>query len=66
MLAPGADLLLDCASVTHSPQFPRLPWAAFAVAFLALTGLYWDAIHTPFMNDDFLFLVEARTRPLSA
>lgn len=52
--------------MTHSPQFPRLPWAALAVAFLALTGLYWDAIHTPFLNDDFLFLEEARTRSLSA
>ena len=52
--------------MTDSPQFPRLPWATLAVAFLALTALYWDALHTPFMNDDFLFLEEARTRTLSA
>lgn len=40
--------------------------AAFAAAIgLGLIALYWGALRAPFLNDDYLFLEEARTRPLA-
>jgi hypothetical protein len=34
--------------------------------FAGLTALYWNALNAPFLNDDFLFLEEARTRTLAS
>ena len=43
----------------------RLPWwPALLVALLGLGALYADALRTGFLNDDYLFLEEARSRPL--
>jgi len=45
----------------------RLPlWPALLLAAAGLTLLYGDALRTGFLNDDYLFLEEARTRPLAA
>ncbi len=54
--------LLDCAAVTHPRAIPR--WAAVLVAVAGLGALYAGALGTGFLNDDHLFLEEARTRPL--
>ena len=43
----------------------RLPRAALLLALAGITALYWDAIRTPFLNDDFLFLEQAARRPLA-
>ena len=44
---------------------PRLPWwPAVLLALLGLSALYAGALRTGFLNDDFLFLEQARTRPL--
>jgi hypothetical protein len=61
-VARGRDRLLDCAVVTR----PRtaLWWAAALLALAGLGLLYADALRTGFLNDDYLFLEEARTRPL--
>jgi hypothetical protein len=45
----------------------RIPAWTVPLLFLAgLTALYWTALSAPFLNDDFLFLEEARTRTLAA
>uniref|UniRef100_A0A832MKR1 Tetratricopeptide repeat protein n=1 Tax=Eiseniibacteriota bacterium TaxID=2212470 RepID=A0A832MKR1_UNCEI len=41
------------------------PWAALALAALGLAALYAGPLRTGFLNDDFLFLEEARARPLA-
>src|SRR5438046_772041 len=43
----------------------RLPRAALLLALAGITALYWDAIRTPFLNDDFLFIEQAVRRPLA-
>src|SRR2546428_6343685 len=51
--------------MTRMPS-SRLPLPALLVALAGITALYWDAIRTPFLNDDFMFLEEARSRTLAA
>jgi hypothetical protein len=44
----------------------RIPaWAIAVLAVAGLTALYFGAITAPFLNDDFLFLEEARSRGLA-
>ncbi len=45
---------------------PRKPpwWPAFILAGAALLALYAGALRVGFLNDDYVFLEEARTRPL--
>lgn len=53
--------LIDCAIVTAR----RLPWwPAPVLAALSLLALYAGALRCGFLNDDYLFLEEARTRSL--
>ena len=40
------------------------PWVAAVVVALGLAALYAGALRAPFLNDDFLFLEEARSRGL--
>ena len=51
--------------MTRMPS-SRLPLPALLVALAGITALYWDAVRTPFLNDDFMFLEEARSRTLAA
>lgn len=63
-MAPRARRLLDCGAVT---PYRRLPWwPALLLALVGLGALYADALRTGFLNDDYLFLEEARARPLGA
>lgn len=43
----------------------RIPLPALALGLVALVALYAGALRTGFLNDDYLFLEEARTRPVS-
>jgi len=44
----------------------RLPsWLALVLAVAGLALLYGDALRTGFLNDDYLFLEDARSRPLA-
>ncbi len=62
-MAPDGDRLLDCAAVTLPRRVPW--WAALVLGLAGLGVLYADALQTGFLNDDFLFLEEARSRPLT-
>ena len=44
---------------------PRFAWLAALLALAGLAALYWGPLGTGFLNDDFLFLEESRSRPLS-
>jgi len=44
---------------------PGLAWFAMLLALAGLAALYWGPLGTGFLNDDYLFLEEARSRPLS-
>ncbi|MEO5619184.1 MAG: hypothetical protein ABIS67_15545 [Candidatus Eisenbacteria bacterium] len=46
------------------PSWPR--WTAPLLFALGLLALYWSSLGTGFLNDDYLFLEEARTRPLAS
>lgn len=60
-VVPG---LLECRAV-NSPT--RRPWWLFVIVIaVAIAATYADALRTGFLNDDFLFLEEARTRPLAS
>ncbi len=48
--------------VTRTPGAVR--WLVLAVALVGLTSLYGGALTTGFLNDDYLFLEEARQRAL--
>jgi hypothetical protein len=46
--------------------FKRFPWwPALLLAALGLGTLYGDALRTGFLNDDYLFLEEARSHPVT-
>lgn len=63
-MARSGDRLLDCGAVTL-PR--RAPWgAALILAVAGLGVLYADPLRTGFLNDDFLFIEEAVTRPLTS
>src|ERR1044072_4919491 len=51
--------MIDSRSTTSS--WPRL---ALLLALAGIPALYWEAIRSPFLNDDFLFLEQARGRTL--
>ncbi len=60
-MAPRAGRLVDCRAVN---PLRRLPWwPALLLALVGLGALYGGALRTGFLNDDYLFLEEARTRP---
>lgn len=44
---------------------PRFAWFALLLAVAALAALYWGPLGTGFLNDDYLFLEESRSRPLA-
>jgi hypothetical protein len=46
-------------------SLPRIPLAV-ALGMAGLLALYWGCLHVGFLNDDFLFLEEAKARPLGA
>jgi hypothetical protein len=56
--------LLDSGAV--SPRIPRPALIAAAGAVVALALLYRGPLRTGFLNDDHLFLEDARTRPLAS
>ncbi len=62
-MARSLERLLDCAAVTLSRHAPW--WAPLLLALAGLGVLYADALRTGFLNDDYLFLEEASTRPLA-
>jgi hypothetical protein len=52
-------------AVLAEPRGRRLPWwLGVVLAVLALTMVYAGALRSGFLNDDHLFIEEARTRPL--
>ena len=54
--------LVDFRAVT--PPHRRPWWPAALLALLGLLALYERPLRTGFLNDDYLFLEQARTRPL--
>jgi hypothetical protein len=44
---------------------PRSAWFAVLLALAGLAALFWGPLGTGFLNDDYLFLEESRSRPLS-
>ena len=57
------DRLVDCRAVTPVKRFPW--WPALLLAAIGLGTLYGDALRTGFLNDDYLFLEEARDHPVT-
>ena len=62
-LAVNERFRLDCRPVTFLRHPPW--WAALVVALAGLGVLYADALRVGFLNDDYVFLEEASTRPLA-
>ena len=55
--------LIDFAAVTSARSIPV--WAVLLLALVGLTLLYRVPLATRFLNDDYLFLEQARSQPLS-
>jgi hypothetical protein len=58
-----ADDVRETGDVTGRRPFPT--WLGILLAAAGLTALYAGPLRAPFLNDDYLFLQEARTRPLA-
>ncbi len=48
------------------PASSRVPLPGLLVLIAAAVALYWDAIRSPFLNDDFMFLEQAQRTPFLA
>ncbi len=59
----GGAHLIDFAAVSSARSIPI--WAVLLLALVGLTLLYRVPLATRFLNDDYLFLEQARTQPLS-
>ena len=65
---PAADgrprsQLVDCAAVTSARSTPV--WALPLLLLAGLTILYWGPLNARFLNDDYVFLEQARSQPLA-
>jgi hypothetical protein len=63
MGGPTGERLVDCRAVTPVRRFPW--WLALLLVAIGLGSLYGDALRTGFLNDDYLFIEEARSHPVT-
>ena len=63
-VCPAPSWPLDCATVSWAIG-RRGAWLPLALGTLGLLALYAAPLRTRFLNDDYLFLEQARSRPLA-